>query len=306
MLNTKEKIIMTSSKKLVLIITLFLILLIIFTNTLILYSSPNSSENSGEIERAIHTSTSILEGVKQCYSEGVSLLIVESGNYDIIQEYLAYYGNDYFENYIDYWGEDPFARGIWLENIEIRFSPGAKVSCHYTGNNENVIFYFSAFAAGNNVIIDGLVLDTSNIRYSIHPDFNTGKELSTMILRNCELQHFKSETNQQAVGAGLGHHVDWKFENCIFYSDYQVPVVRIHNNGNDNVQSKVTFTDCYIEGPGYFLFNAYGPSIHESLFIVTGCSYTNKPIVSMESLNADTTNPDNVILLEYNNELREE
>ncbi len=244
---------------------------------------------------------SILEGLKRCYEIGAKKLIVEAGTYDIIAEYKAYYGDDYFTSYEGYSGQtDKFARGLWLENIDVIFSPAAKVNCKYTGNNDLVKAYFSAFATGNNVTIDGLVLDAENLRYGIHADYNTGTTASTMTIRNSDLRHYKTG-NEQAIGAGFGIHVNWLIENTIFRSQANTHVLRVHNNQANVAQSKLVIRNCYIEGAGYFKFNYYSTSPYISKVIVSGCSYINAPVVDAET--SDSTIK-NIELVAFSNEIR--
>lgn len=245
---------------------------------------------------------SILEALKYCYDNGYVKLVVESGTYDIISEYENYYGSDYFETYEGYSGKtDKFTRGLWLENIEIVFSPGAKVVCKYTGDNVNVKNNFSAFATGNNVIIDGLVLDSENLRYGIHADYNTGTNVTDFIIRNSDLRHYKSDANAQAIGAGFGIHVNWLIENTIFRSQSKTHIFRVHNNVSALAQSKLTIRDCYIEGEGFFKFNYYSTSPYVTPVIVSGCSFITEPVVSAET--ADST-VENIKLIAFNNEVR--
>lgn len=257
--------------------------------------------SDGETSLTINTSTGILKGLKECYSSGIKKLYVESGTYDVIKEYEEYYGSDYFTNYVSY-STSEFDRGLWLEDIEIVFSPGAKVVCNYTGSNQAVKDYFSPFSIGNNVIINGLVLDSSNCRYGLHPDFNTGSNRSYMKILNSDLKHYKSSSNEQCIGAGFGVHVDWLIENTIFRSENNTHVFRVHNNVSEDAQSKLIIKDCYIEGPGYFKFNHYSTSEKESTILVSGCSYVNEPQVAYET--ADSTIP-NMKLIKFNNEKRD-
>lgn len=249
----------------------------------------------------VNTSTGILKGLKECYSQGIKKLIVETGTYDVIKEYESYYGSNYFTNYVNYSTSDKFDRGLWLEDIEIVFSPGAKVVCKYTGSNTNVKAYFSPFSVGNNVIINGLVLDASNCRYGIHPDFNIGTNKSYMKILNSDLKHYKSSTNEQCIGAGFGIHVDWLIENTIFRSENNTHVFRVHNNSSSDSQSKLIIKNCYIEGPGYFKFNHYGSSSKLSNIMVSGCSYVNKPLLGYETTDSVI---DNIKLIVFNNEIR--
>ena len=256
---------------------------------------------NGEPAIKISDGGSILEGIKACYEKGYKKLVVEAGTYDIIEEYKQHYGADYFDKYVDYRTTDKFDRGLWLENIEVLFSPGAKVVCHYTGTNNNVTAYFAPFSCGNNVIIDGLVLDASRCRYGIHPDFNTGTNRSYMIIRNSDLKHKQTASNEQAIGAGFGIHVDWLVENTIFRSEGTNHVFRVHNHIDGAAQSKLTIKNCYVEGPGFFRFGHYSTSTKKSPVIVTGCSYVTEPQVGFET--ADSV-IENIELISYCNEKR--
>lgn len=250
----------------------------------------------------VRNGESILEGVMSAYNNGVNRVDVEAGNYDIIEEYKNHYGTDYFTTYTGYADQtDKNTRGIWLENMEIIFNPGAKVSCHYTGANANVPAYFSAFACGNNVVIDGLDLDSSNLRYGIHPDFNTGSDRTYFTVKNCKISHNKTSDNSQALGCGLGIHVDWLFENNVFVSHGSSAVVKIHNNESNECCSNVRIKDCYIEGDGHFEFNRHSKTTKPTTIIVSGCSYKRLPVVGRVTTGSPT---DNMKLYAFNNEVR--
>ena len=251
----------------------------------------------------VKSGESIIEGIKTCYKKGYSKMVVESGKYDIIAEYKAHYGEDYFDNYTGYTVDsDKFDRGIWLENIEVVFSAGALVKCIYDGNNNSVTQYFSAFATGDNVIIDGLVLDSENLRYGIHSDYSETSNRSHLVVKNCDLKHFKTN-DCQAMGCGFGASSDWLIENTIFRSNGANRVFRVHNSSLANAQSRLMMKDCYVDGEGYFIFNDYGASTLKSTVKVCGCSYITEPVNSRES--SDTWNNDNVEMILWNNEKRE-
>lgn len=257
--------------------------------------------NNGEDVIRTNSTNGILKGLKECYELGVKKLIVEEGTYDVIKEYENEYGSDYFTKYTNYDTADKFDRGLWLEDIEVIFSPGAKVVCNYTGSNSNVPYYFSPFATGNNVVIDGLVLESSNCRYGIHPDFNTGANRSYMKILNSDLKNYKTSTNEQCVGCGFGKHVDWLIENTIFRSVNKNIVLRVHNNVSGDAQSRLIVKNCYIDGDGYFSFTHYGSSSKQSNIIVNGCSYITEPKLSFET---STYNVVNMKLIAFNNEVR--
>lgn len=249
----------------------------------------------------VHNGGSILETLIEAYEIGASKVIVEAGDYDIIEEYKRHFGASFFDNYTDPVGK--FGRGLWVENLEIVFSPAARVTCHYTGNNERVKIEFAPFNTANNAIIDGLVLDASEMRYGIHADFTAGTDRSYTIFRNCDLRHKKGEWNREAIGAGFGIHDDWLVENCVFRTDKSSHVLRIHNNVNSEAQSRAIFRNCYIEDGGYFWFAHYSTSEKPSEIMVSGCSYTINP-ANVHEISGETT-PANMHVRLCNNELRQ-
>lgn len=232
---------------------------------------------------------SILQGVKYAYSIGAKKVVVEAGTYDILQEYKSIYGNDYFDNYNGYITSDKFDRGIWLEDIEIVFSQGALVIADYTGNNNAVKVNFTPFSCGNNVIIDGLTLYARELRYGIHPDFNSGDDVSYMIIKNCDIDFYRTLSEGkwlQCIGAGLGKHVKWEISNCIFRTpstDAWGDCVRIHNNSDADAQSEIIIHNCYIYGIGRFGIYNYGSSTKMSKCLISGCSWETDPLIANES-----------------------
>ena len=244
---------------------------------------------------------SILEALKLCYQYGIHDLHVKNGVFDIIAEYENRYGSSYFTNYTNYATSDPFDRGLWLENINVKFDPFARVLCNYSGNNTNVTDYFSAFACGNNVVIDGLFLSASNLRYGLHPDFNSGSETTYFKMKNCVLSHYRdNDQTNKIIGAGLGIHVEWEFENIIFRTKYESYVLRIHNNISASAFSKVTIKNCYIENNGYFVFNSYSNATWRSPILVTGCSYNKDIEIGLETPTSNV----NLQVYAFNNERR--
>lgn len=239
--------------------------------------------------------------IKKAYAEGITQIIVKAGMYDVIAEYKSYFGEDYFDNYQNYATDEAFDRGIWLEDISIFFEVGAVVKCVYDGSNQNVIDYFSAFACGNNVEVDGLDLETKNLRHGVHPDYNSGVAVTTMTFKNCIFNSYRDyDYTNKAIGAGFGKHVNWLFDNCIFKAKYEGHVVRIHNNVDGNALSKVRFSNCFVEDKGFFLMSSYSTSTRKSLCIFNNNSWKIEPKHQKETIDSE----DNMEILSYNNEKR--
>ena len=246
-------------------------------------------------------SDSILEGLIEAYNIGASKVIVYAGDYDVISEYENYYGSDYFTNYTTMYNgqvNGKFDFGIWLDGIEIEFKQGAKVYANYTGTNANAIAYFSPFAIGNNAKIDGLVLESSNLRYGIHPDFQS-ETYGEITFVNCDLSFVKGSSNR-AIGAGLGVHSFWTIENCIFRSTQKDEVFKVHNNVSSESKSKIIIKDCYIDGQGFFGFNSYSTSTKITDVLVSNCSWISPPETGLTTPESE----DNINLISWNNETR--
>lgn len=250
-----------------------------------------------------YPSTGLLNAVEEAYKNGCAKVVVHAGNYDLIEEYTAKYGSDYFDNYEGYFTTDNLNdRGLWLENIELDFKLGAKVFCKYNGSNSSVMTYFSAFATGNNVVIDGLDLETNNLRYGIHSDYNMWSDETYMTISNGRFNCYRDcDNTNKAIGAGLGEHVHWIFSNNIFEAKYKGYVARIHNNKSKDAQSQIEFTGNYVADKGWIIVNDYGPSTHVSTCTATGNSWKIELVHTKETKDSE----DNFDVTLYDNELRE-
>ena len=254
----------------------------------------------------INTTEGLVEGLMDAYATGITEIVVTDGVYDIIHEYETKFGNDYFTDYTDNYNNQQNGNwdfGVWLDNINIEFKENASVTANYTGNNIYVKRFFSAFALGQNVNINGLKLDASELRYGMHIDFHSSSD-STITIKNSELHHYKPSSNDinrnEAIGAGLSIYSLWTIENCIFTADSNLPVMRIHNNVSALAKSKIIVKDCYIIGNGYFLYNAYSSSPYQTIVQECGNCYATDSVVSRET----PESVDNITLLKWNNELR--
>lgn len=255
-------------------------------------------------QMSITPATGLLNGLITAHTIGKRKIIVEPGEYDIIAEYKAQYGASYFDTYLPDYNNltnGAFDRGLWLNNMEITFEPGCSVSAHYTGDNENVKRYFSAFAVGSNVTIKGLKLSSSNLRYGIHPDFATTPN-EYLTIDSCELDHVSDNTGieNRAIGAGLGVHSNWVIKNCIFGSTGNYDVVSIHNNASADAKSQITISDCYISGEGYIRIASYSSSTNITHALIHGCSWVTEPILTRETPGSNN----NMDIIKWNNETR--
>ena len=119
---------------------------------------------------------SLLEAMKDT-ADTVPIRLMP-GEYDLITEYEAYYGADFFTNYDGYSGvSDPYYRGLWMgPGRKIRGEAGAVIKCEYTGSNNQVATKFSAIANAGNTLLENVTIKHSNLRYAIHDDYGAANQ----------------------------------------------------------------------------------------------------------------------------------
>lgn len=245
----------------------------------------------------------LLQGLKNAYSSGITKVVVTAGAYNVVNEYEQFFGANYFSSYTASYNGNVngvWDYGLWLDNIDITFEPGARVTALYTGSNQYVISDFSPFAIGSNAKVKGLVLESQNMRYGIHPDFHP-ETYEHVVIDSCDLKHTDPSGRNRAIGSGVGIHSDWVISNCIFHTLTAAGVVAIHNNDSASSKSNITIKDCYIEGPGRFIIQYHGPSTEVSDVLIHGNSYEVEPEL-VQSKPEDTSI--NMNIIKYNNEMR--
>ena len=166
---------------------------------------------------------SLTDAITYCNAEGIKKIIVHEGLYDIIAEYGGVSAIDATNG--DYVGLKPW-------DMELEFLTGSVVLCNYTGNNENVMKYFSAFNPKNTTFI-GLNLRASKCRYAIHDENYSETESYKNIYENCYIYFDNHEnaywTTDQCIGGGLGNKATIIIDSCEFepYSE-QTVIVSYH------------------------------------------------------------------------------
>ncbi len=241
----------------------------------------------------------IADGVKRKNT----IIYVDDGTYDLIEEIKNYYGSNFFDEF-----NDTSMRGISLRNgIRLIFNPNSAVYCLYDGTNENVQTLFSAFYPNDyGCYIENMNLYTKNIRYSIHDERDGSSIKNHNIYKNCHIEHDSSETSwgpHQCIGGGFGKSSNIEIINCYFKSVGCDWAVSYHNDnvlGHTGYKSKVNMHNCYFEEGGcYFGCYGYGEDISE--IYVSNCSFDNKLPYKVP---AHDGHKDNIKLYSWNNEIR--
>ena len=254
--------------------------------------------------------TKIKDAVEEAIKYKNSTVYIQSGTYDLIQEF----GAEYLES-------TTTETGIKLTNgISLIFSQQAKVVCNYNGSNPQILTEFSAFntltqwsASGMkraDCTIDGLNIECSNIRYCIHDEHSGSDVPYTNHYINCYMKLDntlnREWTSLQCIGGGLGLCGLINVENSIFNSvnntEEVKPAVSWHNSsfGDGKGLSKVIIKDCvFIGNKNTVECGCYGASTEKTPFIVTNCKLKAQPYKWNSGQN------DNMELIAYNNTIDE-
>lgn len=249
--------------------------------------------NYSDDEVVIYPTDNILQ--KLVANKGKNIYF-EEGNYNVIDIYKAYYGNDFFDNYVNYSGNVLY-RGLPVyQNTKMRFSPNARFTCIYGGNNSNVRQNFSAFAFEGGVTFDGLNIIASGIRNVIHDDFDNNFVGNT-IIKNCHIVH-----DYIILAGGLAFHENVEiFNNYFERTDITTHVFDIsyHNNGTSGAQSNLIIKDNYFSKG--ISIRYYGSSTLISDCLISNNSMANEIEYRAEN---ETATIENVRVLKWNNLIR--
>ena len=164
-------------------------------------------------------------------------------------------------------------RGLYLKNrIHIICSSRAVITAKYTGTNDTVREWFSAFNAGKNgFILENAKIETDNIRYCVHDERDADSDSYKNQYINCDMTH----TNGfyvQCIGGGLGLNGHIIIDGCKFkgkvFNSQDTPLVSYHNSADgawDDTESKgaksfIDIKGCYLADKGTFNFINFGKS----------------------------------------------
>ena len=253
--------------------------------------------------------TSLVEGIIEAYAAGIKNIKVLPGNYNLVTEYNALYGNDWESDILasNYMYGLPLGKGMHID-----FAPGAIVTFDYSsGRNTSINSQVSAFAAyDGDFELNGLDISCKNIRYCIHDERN-GTGIYKHVYANCKMSMIDDANTSwkscQCIGGGLGQSGNIEIRNCIFYSDNHganagVGAVSFHNGANADIKSFISIIGCYFDGNnGTIRASWYGVSTLISEMLASGNSFKIAPIYRAET---QDSNIQNIKLTAFNNEVR--
>lgn len=229
--------------------------------------------------------TKLKDAVKYAVQYPNSVVYVEPGTYDLVQEY----GQDY----LDGTSSD---KGLELKNnIHIIFSSNSLVTFNYTGSNYWVHTEFSPFNSGAyGFTIENLSLECSNCRYCIHDERGNTIDRYVNKYINCKMsldnrQNSDWNYNPMNIGGGLGSDGTIVIDSCMFNN-----TVSYHNNNGtqSDFKSHIIMKNSYIENHT-FQVQSYGVSTKKTIAECCGNSFKQEPLVLGDG--------NNMVLYAWNN-----
>lgn len=250
--------------------------------------------------------TSLVVGLRKAYAVKNATFYVKSGIYDIIQEFIDEYGENFFTDYTT----DSIRGIVLLNNCKVIFSPNARVVCHYTGDNDTVMQYFAPFNSGEGGFeIYGLQLSASRVRYCFHDELGTNTVPYVSKYRNCYMKLDNTEnaawSADQCIGGGLGKSALIDISGCYFESVRQgsdLAAVSYHNSAAADAKSQIVIEGNYIAGNKTIRISWYGQSTSISRALI--CNNSLGSAIIHRAENSEALNQ-NVDLYAWNNQIRD-
>lgn len=216
-------------------------------------------------------------------------IIVKAGDYDIVAEYKAKFGNDIFTHISDsYPGIGMYRYGLFINNRKITFEPGTKVLCDLNGVlNVDGTHRFSPFNLASNAHIKGLYCDANAVFYLIHDDYGAVNEPYINIIEDCVLTGNIVNTN--IIGGGTRIYSTNIVRNC--YMNNRVPgseTMRYHNYNNPKSQPKVIVEGCRANGSIGARY--YGDQNNPKMVFVAHNNSTGSGVILRPEDNAQNVN----------------
>ena len=244
--------------------------------------------------------TSLLEAMISTTND----VIVRYGEYDLVAEYKAYFGNDYFTNpsaYVSVAGN--FAHGLWISERKVIFEAGSRVIYDLTnidvsyseGNDRR----FSAIMVGHNAKIIGLNCVGTHNWYVVHDDGGVRDYAYTNEFIDCHIVG-ANLVNENAIGAGCQTQSKTIIDGCYLdngASGVNTKTIRYHNTPYAG-KPQIIVKDTYVNGKMFFQY--LGTQTEKGRVMVNNCSMGSA--IELSALSDGQS--ENWELFAWNNETR--
>lgn len=218
---------------------------------------------------------------------------------DMKQEYLDYYGTDFFTNYVDYSGSDFNKRGYNLKRGDSLIADASSgIIWTYDNTNDNVCTYFSPINLTMDNYVYGVDVKTSDLscRYLLHDDFAWGAQGKNMV-ENCTF--YGKSKYQQAIGGGTGFNSTYHIKNCRFIN-CGADAVTYHINSQAGAKNKIIYENLWLSDGSSLRGTWYGQSTEVTEMIAFGCKADT---IYIKAHTSDGTSPNvNLELFKWNNQ----
>jgi len=197
-------------------------------------------------------------------------IVVKPGTYDIVEEYVALFGQTAVNNMADSDSAtfNGFQYGVIIRNRKITFEPGSHVVCDWTGHTVDGTHRFSAIRVDYNAEIVGLNLVATATFYAIHDDYGLDVPY-TVKYTNCKVEGINL-TNANCIGGGCKKYSRHILDNCYFNNNLTgSATVRYHNTNDTGAEPEIYVSNCYFNN--WFTPRWYGAQTSKMKVYVNNC-----------------------------------
>lgn len=245
---------------------------------------------------------SLLRTVKSAEKYRDSVVILDSGTYDIVSEFIDYYGETFFTNYST---SNPDGWGLVIGNgMTLRGLSNAVINCDCSAYDaQNVYYYFSPLMLSSDCTLENLTINATNCKYCVHDDWYVKTITAKHEYKNCKMNH--TGRGIRCIGGGLTNASEIIIKDCLFYSDNTNPEVSYHNCVNANAISRIVITNCFFN-IAYPRIASYGASTLITQCLISNNSFAHGSPSTIPVVYEDQehyTN-DNMEILQFNNFVR--
>lgn len=244
------------------------------------------------------TYTSLLKAISE-NKNSVNIYKLVNAQIDMYQEYIDYYGADFFTNYTGYDGSSDYnLRGYNLKfGDKLIADHRSSIKWTYDNSNDKVCTYFSPLNMTMNNYVKDLYIKITDgsCRYIVHDDFAWGKE-GINHYDNCKFEG-KSKF-EQGIGGGFGFNSTYLIDTCKFIN-CGPDALTYHVNSGTGGKNKYIVKDTYLTPGSSIRGTYYGTSTDVSEMTVTGCRADK---IYVKAHTSDGTSPNvNLELTEWHN-----
>lgn len=244
---------------------------------------------------------SLIEAVKAAEQTYGSVVLLDNQSYDMVQEFIDYYGETFFTNYSR---DNADGYGLVITNgITLRGNSDTTITCDpgtYVTAQNNLDNVFSPLMLAGDCSLENLKIVCDNTKYCVHDDWYTKTVKARHEYHNCVMIH--EETDHRCIGGGLTNSMEILIEDCCFECVEDYPV-SYHNCVNSGAESRLIIKNNYFKNGGVHL-GSYGSSTTVTMTYLSGNSWETDPYVNI--IDPDHYTTVNMAYTSWNNDTREQ